>query len=73
MATLTNYNPNESWCDEDRHKAPSSTPPRPLSLQDGTAWCDEDRHKAQYCSNKKNHKIQKLILGIERRESRLAR
>src|SRR5229473_157110 len=31
----------------------------------------EDKHKAQYCSNKKNDKIQKLIHRIERRHSRL--
>src|SRR5712691_6721912 len=34
MTTLTNYNLNESGCDEDRHQAPSSTRPYPLSLQD---------------------------------------
>src|SRR5258708_8189592 len=32
---------------------------------------NEDKHKAQYCSNKKNDKIQKLIYRIERRHSRL--
>src|SRR5229473_4639540 len=31
----------------------------------------EDKHKGQYCSNKKNDKIQKLIHRIERRHSRL--
>ena len=25
---------SKEWGDEDRHKAPASTPPRPLSLQD---------------------------------------
>ena|SRR5258706_7642371 len=35
MATLTNYNPNESCCDEDRHKAPTLPFIHPLSLQDG--------------------------------------
>jgi hypothetical protein len=34
MATLTNSNPNESCCHQDRHKAPASTQPFPLSLQD---------------------------------------
>ena len=29
----------------------------------------EDKHKAQYCSNKKNDKIEKAILWIERRRS----
>ena len=28
-------NPNESGCDEDRHQAPASAPPLPLSLQGG--------------------------------------
>jgi delta 1-pyrroline-5-carboxylate dehydrogenase len=26
--------PHESWCEQDRHEAPSSTPPLPLSLQE---------------------------------------
>src|SRR5258708_19972209 len=34
MATLTNYNPNGSCCDEDRHKAPTHSLIHPLSLQD---------------------------------------
>src|SRR5260370_29975721 len=32
---------------------------------------NQDKHQAQYCSNKKNDKIQKLIHRIERRHSRL--
>jgi hypothetical protein len=35
MATLTNYNPNGSCCEEDKHKAPTLPHIRPLSLQDG--------------------------------------
>jgi len=31
------WNPNESYCDEDKHKAPAHPHIRPLSLQDGAA------------------------------------
>src|SRR5712692_4648298 len=40
------------------------------AVPDGSR-CHQDKHKAQYCSNKKNNKIQKLIHRIERRHSRL--
>jgi len=31
----TSYNPDESYCDEDRHKAPAQPHIHPLSLQGG--------------------------------------